>query len=845
MLIKVESRICGEWKITLSSLEEITTNFGCHVLVYYQPVEIISYALDRGLMKRTLPDICLPLTREEVSAICIQRHFRGYRGRKTYLQALLHKFEEDEKLRGKKILQQLEEGELLLENHRLEVELEENQCLRRNKEQRRLSHILTIQRAWKRYKRSIDRANFSGNHGNHSKSVGNNTTTTDASSEDVNGNNVQEATSTISIEPQSSRQQEQSSQTALSSMSKRMNSKSPVYAVSDLGSDLEIDHRHLSADASPETPSRGRGKLNCNRLSLAEEFATMEEKILDEKVLDSDESDYYGGSSEVTTPDWDSDKVELPERPEISLRRGKVPLISSPDGGDRGEGSRPMGGKRTTLEDPNKNTSDMNANLKSLQDESSVSNSLQYSSKSDRDNVLDKRKVDEIRPELRTGKVSCGAVESDTSPDHSDTDHSQLMDHSTSSSSNSAQSNFPKVEVSKVKDMCPTCCDGVQGVVPTGGDGEVTMPVLDWESLERHLAKMEREEKHKKESREEVPSQQSPRQVQKNSRIEILRKLAMGEEDIEGDIYGKGRDKLSNRLQSGMNLQICFVNDSVDGSDAEEDPGSNATPRVANRDSRFLFSRESSIGSPSTSPKTPSVTFEDLEDFESKQARLQAETRIALAQVKEVVKLQMELDRQQRKKSPTTELAGVTGLSDISEGLSNNHFDQKLLQRMSISKLQFIANELHSKIEKLNEELVQLLMTRDELQHGQDSQLVDIEDLTRWIRMNMHQNNNNTLLGHEPMTNNPRRKQAEQTLLKLLGRSLPASGRKCICGVSRSSSVVSNRSASSPEPDSIQRNPLSPTSPQSCRSESSVSESHASSPELTWVRQAIVRYWYN
>lgn len=79
----------------------------------------------------------------------------------------------------------------------------------------------------------------------------------------------------------------------------------------------------------------------------------------------------------------------------------------------------------------------------------------------------------------------------------------------------------------------------------------------------------------------------------------------MGEEDIEGDIYGKGRDKLSSRLQSGMNLQICFVNDSVDGSDAEEDSGSNATPRVANRDSRFLFSRESSVGSPSsgTSPK--------------------------------------------------------------------------------------------------------------------------------------------------------------------------------------------------------------------------------------------------
>ena len=49
----------------------------------------------------------------------------------------------------------------------------------------------------------------------------------------------------------------------------------------------------------------------------------------------------------------------------------------------------------------------------------------------------------------------------------------------------------------------------------------------------------------------------------------------MGTDDeAEGDIYGKGKDTLSRRLQSGMNLQICFVNEPVEGSGSDlEDDG--------------------------------------------------------------------------------------------------------------------------------------------------------------------------------------------------------------------------------------------------------------------------------
>lgn len=53
------------------------------------------------------------------------------------------------------------------------------------------------------------------------------------------------------------------------------------------------------------------------------------------------------------------------------------------------------------------------------------------------------------------------------------------------------------------------------------------------------------------------------------------------------------------------------------------------------------------------------------------------------------------------------------------------------LRDMTIGQLQVIVNDLHSQIESLNEELVQLLLIRDELHTEQDAMLVDIEDLTR------------------------------------------------------------------------------------------------------------------
>lgn len=58
---------------------------------------------------------------------------------------------------------------------------------------------------------------------------------------------------------------------------------------------------------------------------------------------------------------------------------------------------------------------------------------------------------------------------------------------------------------------------------------------------------------------------------------------------------------------------------------------------------------------------------------------------------------------------------------------------RQLLTDMNIAQLQILVNNLHTHIEELNESLVNYLMERDDLHVSQDTMLVDIEELTRYM----------------------------------------------------------------------------------------------------------------
>lgn len=272
----------------------------------------------------------------------------------------------------------------------------------------------------------------------------------------------------------------------------------------------------------------------------------------------------------------------------------------------------------------------------------------------------------------------------------------------------------------------------------------------------------------------------------RNDREAIRQKLAM-DTDVE-ESFGIERTNrkpsLAVRLQESKNLQICFMNETAAELDSLELSGEAARPHDdsstqqatsqqgsantsvglpngllnASSDVSLLQTKPALCTSPpvrrasheEAAPKRPSFFFNrrkswrqkktdgsgelkkeakswNGEDFATRQARLQAEARAALAQAKEMARMQMEVERQQKKKSPIADIVGIS-FPD-----SRHRLSRQMLNDMNVAQLQVIVNDLHSQIESHNEDLVKFLLERDDLHMEQDSMLVDIEDMTRYL----------------------------------------------------------------------------------------------------------------
>lgn len=115
---------------------------------------------------------------------------------------------------------------------------------------------------------------------------------------------------------------------------------------------------------------------------------------------------------------------------------------------------------------------------------------------------------------------------------------------------------------------------------------------------------------------------------------------------------------------TGMNLQICFMNETSSdtespGSENDTSPGSTPTSLGSKQlgGKQHAPTRPQVLSLPSlrleSANSTPPV---DEADFFARQARLQTEARMALAQAKEMAHMQMEVERQRLKQSPITEM---------------------------------------------------------------------------------------------------------------------------------------------------------------------------------------------
>ncbi|XP_069354246.1 schwannomin-interacting protein 1 homolog isoform X2 [Maniola hyperantus] len=287
---------------------------------------------------------------------------------------------------------------------------------------------------------------------------------------------------------------------------------------------------------------------------------------------------------------------------------------------------------------------------------------------------------------------------------------------------------------------------------------ETALPKLDLDAIENHIKAAKEAERRKR-----------------NDREEIRKRLAMGVDSEEyyslGHIDRPGKKpSLHSRLQNGKNLQICFMNETASDNESQaSDAERNFYCNSKSASQSSLFSKNSFNHPYQTRPLSVNISKNDKvtntqggaklrptsltlkstksrsthslghielkeSDFYALQATLQTEARIALAQAKEKARLQMEHERHARAVSPVTEmLRRSMEKANAPLAPDRRRVSRQLLTDMNIAQLQVIVNELHSQIEGLNDSLVKLLMARDELHMGQDSMLVDIEDLTRYL----------------------------------------------------------------------------------------------------------------
>ncbi|XP_065924594.1 IQCJ-SCHIP1 readthrough transcript protein [Magallana gigas] len=225
-------------------------------------------------------------------------------------------------------------------------------------------------------------------------------------------------------------------------------------------------------------------------------------------------------------------------------------------------------------------------------------------------------------------------------------------------------------------------------------------PTFDWEDLEQKI--------------QQATRSQSTLE-QRNDRETIRKKLAM-DSGAENEMFRAQPSfkKPYSAKPANTNLQICFMN--------EEQEGSNPPPTLSS-DKSNTNRREILNGCGNTTNK------EEGEDktFLMKQVKLQQEAKIALAQASTMAHMQLEVEKEMKKKTANKNMVAVPFL----ESIKHNKVMKEELYIMNLGQLQVLVEDLHTQIENLNEDLMNLLMERDELHMSQDSMLVDIEDLTR------------------------------------------------------------------------------------------------------------------
>ncbi len=220
-----------------------------------------------------------------------------------------------------------------------------------------------------------------------------------------------------------------------------------------------------------------------------------------------------------------------------------------------------------------------------------------------------------------------------------------------------------------------------------------------------------------------------------STREEIRRKLALFADEESQEEQEKKAEKAT------ADLEVCFINQAV-AEDEEDEYNSSCAYKDKEEDSSEDEEREAAAVFPRSKDEwntlrgaanSSGIADEELDEEQARTAlrrrlaKLHKELRVNLSDCKSIARAHVEKEKLKRQREdPLAKLVGF----------AKHQVSENRLQQCGVAALQVVAEHFHSEIERLNEELVQLLIAKDELEIEQDSQLLDVEDLTHSIGNN-------------------------------------------------------------------------------------------------------------
>ncbi|KAM7377705.1 hypothetical protein PAMA_014150 [Pampus argenteus] len=219
------------------------------------------------------------------------------------------------------------------------------------------------------------------------------------------------------------------------------------------------------------------------------------------------------------------------------------------------------------------------------------------------------------------------------------------------------------------------------------GEDNLGLPIMHWEALSLRIAELEKQEEEKKEKRAKsgVSLERGRAPV---GWTEEKRRRAESWEDGD-DACNSHVMALTSRLQTQMNLQLCFINNS-ESEEEEEKEGDNNTRRGTLQVHKNL--------QPPAKPEKPKSR-----GFRNTLRNLR--------------------DRLRTDHKPLTP-------AHSNPVVQRKHLERSDLQSFSVKELNALCASLSQTIQDLSSELVGRLQVRDQLRTEQDAMLLEVQDLT-------------------------------------------------------------------------------------------------------------------